>query len=293
MRYLQIMLAAVLVVALFAVAQDAATDAATEAVQADAGEALTAVVVSVEGSAEHAHANGADELTWQALVAGDELGEQSIIRTGLGAMVVLKFSDRGDVIVRGATKCGIASFRKDADTEKVKVRMGLKYGYLNAKVDASKGKNDFLVATPIGTLAAKGSQVSVGFSSMGLGVNGQAGFWAVKTQKANSRVGAGQQTDGSGTPADQMADAGRSTNTGDPFGQTDSEYWNLINNGGGRGVFNFTGGFEGSSVNANPVGGSRAPCPPPTPDPHPKPGPRPDPEYPNEGSGLEDIGPGE
>lgn len=280
MKYLQITMALLLVVAFWAWAQDSASEvtsdnSAASAEDTPADQPLTAEVVSVDGSAEHAIANGSDELTWTALQAGQTLEERSLIRTGLGATVVLKFSDRGDVIVRGATKCGIASFRKEEGTDKVKVRMGLKYGYLNAKVDASKGKNDFQVATPVGTLAAKGSQVSVGFTTLGLGVNGQAGFWSVNTQRGNSRVGAGQQTDGQGTPNNQMADANRDTQTGDPFGQTDSEYWNLINNGGGRGVFNFTGSFQGGRVNPNPVSGSSGGCSGPTPTPTPSPAPAP------------------
>jgi len=265
MKYLQITLAMLLVVAFWALAQDVTSEESTSTSEPAASsesndatdEPLTALVVSVEGSAEHTIANGSDELTWTAIESGDTLEERSLIRTGLGATVVLKFSDRGDVIVRGATKCGIASFRKEEGTEKVKVRMGLKYGYLNAKVDASKGKNDFQVATPVGTLAAKGSQVSVGFTTLGLGVNGQAGFWSVNTQQGNSQVGAGQQTDEKGTPDNQLADADRDTKTGDPFGQTDTESWNLINNGGGRGVFNFTGSFQGGRVTPNPVSGSR------------------------------------
>lgn len=245
---------------------------ADEAEPAEPAEALTAVVVSVEGAAEHAMAD-VDEPVWEALTAGEELGEQTLIRTGLGATVVLKFADRGDVVIRGATKCGIASFRKAEDTEKVTVRMGLKYGSLNAKVDASAGKNDFQVATPVGTLAAKGSQVSVGFSSLGLGVNGQAGLWTMNGQQGNSQVGPGQQTDGQGTPDNQMAAGGRSTDTGDPFGQGGDEYWNLINNGGGRGVFDFTGSWQGGTVGGNSVGPACPPAPPapPTPDPTPPP----------------------
>ena len=303
MRYLKLILIVMFAAALPTWAQDAqdatpeadapaaesaetpdAPDEATDATDADAPaedaepgervEALSAVVVSVEGAAEHAMAD-VEEPVWEALAVGEELDEQTLIRTGLGATVVLTFADRGDVVIRGATKCGIASFRRGEETEKVVVRMGLKYGSLNAKVDASKGKNDFLVATPVGTLAAKGSQVSVGFSSSGLGVNGQAGIWTMAGQQGNSKVGAGQQTDGKGTPDNKMAADGRSTNPGDPFGLTEEEYWNLVNNGGGRGVFNFTGSWQGGVVGGNPVAPYCPPAPPAPPAPMP---PQPEPE---------------
>jgi len=216
----------------------------TEAEQATP---LTVTVVSVEGTAEQRLTTD-EQGQWHPLEAGDELSELSIIRTGLGSQVVLKFSDRGEVVVRSATKVGIASFRKD-DEQEVTTRLGLKYGSIHADVDSSEGPNDFQVATPVATLSVRGTGGGMGVSELGLGICGDVGIWNLDTPFGWIPVGAGQCSDDQATPWPTMLKSHLDTKTGDPRGLNPLENLNLIDNGGGRGQFGFFGnGFFGPTL---------------------------------------------
>ncbi len=228
-------------------ADDEAQPAADDTVK------LTATVISAEGVAQQRSVVD-DTGKWLALAAGDELSEMTVIRTGLGAMVVLQMADRGEITIHSATKIGIASFREDAD-EKVTTRMGIKYGSIHARVDSSKGANDFEIHTPVATLSIRGTDGYLGFSYRGLGLNGTEGTWNNSTPNGDTQVGAGQTSDENGTPSGDLDDASRHTQTGDTFGGLSDEENANRDNTGGRGGFSFTGG--GGNTGGPPLfGGS-------------------------------------
>ncbi|MHC4561738.1 MAG: FecR domain-containing protein [Planctomycetota bacterium] len=204
-----------------------------------AAEPLKASVVSVTGKAQHRLANKADAV-WRPLKVDDELGEMEVIRTGLSSKVVLKFADRGEVTVKSATKVGIASFRKTGTA--VRTQVGVKYGAIRASVDSSQGKTDFAVKTPVATLAARGTGCETMFSDFGLGINGLWGLWGLDAPGGSTTVAGGQSGDGNATPSNVLDALANDPQMGDPFGGlTPEEILNLIFNGGGRGIFSFTG----------------------------------------------------
>ena len=82
---------------------------ATAPASAPAGTEM-AEVISVSGSAQR-RLPGEDQ-QWQPLEVGELLDLRTIIRTGLGAKVVLMFGDRSEVIIANATKVGIGRFSK-------------------------------------------------------------------------------------------------------------------------------------------------------------------------------------
>ena len=173
---------------------------------------------------------------WQPLRARDQLSELTIIRTGLGARVVLDIADRGLVTVKSATKVGIRQFRMGGTH--MRARLGLKYGSVGIKVDAARGASDLRVATPVGTLAVRGTRGGIAFSGdMGLFLHGTAGTWRVSTYRGRRSVRAGEWTNGRLTPSVDLADKWRDTQMGDPFdGVTVEEAKILRQNGGGRGI---------------------------------------------------------
>ena len=203
---------------------------------------LTATVVSVTGVAQKRSAADAEE-KWEAIKAGDELDEMTIIRTGLGSEVVLKFSDRGDATIRNATKIGIKEFSKQG--QHVKAELGLKYGTMRAQVDSTKGTNDFKVVMPVATLSVRGTGGSMGYSGdFGMNMNSTQGPWNVTNGGGGStNVGAGGQTNGNLTNGGTLNAQNRNTQMGDPNGgTTGNEGNNLMNNGSGLGIVGFAGG---------------------------------------------------
>ena len=117
-------------------------------------ESMKVTVKSVTGIAERRDRNVKNG-KWEQMKAGDILSEHTIIRTGLGCKTVLQFGEGNDVTIRSGTKIGMSSFSKDGKRVKTfKTRLGLKYEEIRAKVDASRGPNDFRVHTPVPTLAA-------------------------------------------------------------------------------------------------------------------------------------------
>ena len=124
-----------------------------------AGASLKVTVVSVSGPAQKMIASD-EKAKWQALKAGEALDEMTVIRTGFGAKVVLKFEDRAVVTVNNATKVGLSELRKDG--ERASANIGLKYGTVRASVEGRQGNNDFRVSTPRAVLSIKGSDTEVG-----------------------------------------------------------------------------------------------------------------------------------
>ena len=158
-------------------------------------EVLLVNVVSVSGPAQLLAANG-ENPKWEPLKAGMNLGENTVIRTGLRAKVVLKFSDRGEVTVKNGTKMGIGEFRKQGT--KVKMRLGLKYGSVRASVDSTRGPNDWKVSTPTATLSVRGSVSDFGWLvDIGTWVMSYEGTWNLTSGvRGDLNVGAGEATSG-------------------------------------------------------------------------------------------------
>ena len=132
------------------VAKDGAKPAPEPAAPKDSG----VVVTAVTGLAQH-RLTSDEKSTWTRVKVGDVLSDLTLVRTGLGAKVVIRMGDRGEVTVGSATKVGIKQFTKVEG--KASMRLGLKYGSMRARVDASRGPNDFRVSTPVATLSVRGS----------------------------------------------------------------------------------------------------------------------------------------
>jgi len=213
---------------------------AAKAPAANPGDKLQVTVVSVSGLAEKRSASE-EKAEWSAVKAGDVLDEMTLLRTGLGGKIVLKFADRGDVTVKSGTKIGIASFRKRGKL--VQTRVGLKYGAIRAQVDSSRGANDFRLRTPAGTLAARGTGGH--FAMWGdflFQGKGTGGAWGGKISSRVLALIAGQWTDSElKMPLSILLDKYGIT-LGDEYGGlTPSELKNLLMNGGGRGIIGFIG----------------------------------------------------
>lgn len=196
-------------------------------------------VVSVKSPASYR--NLADKAPkWKKLKIDDKLGGLCLIRTGFGGMAELQFADRGRWIVKSSTKFGIQEYAKKAGH--VKVRLGLKYGYIKGDIDSSKGTNDFQVKTAVATLAATGTGANIGYTSdRGMGAQGTHGSWNMGTVQGNRRLTRGQRTDGNRTLSSsillRMLAAGLS-----PQGQTGIEQVIVDTNSGGRGLIVLGGG---------------------------------------------------
>lgn len=201
-------------------------------------EQLTVTVVSVEGKVyvRDASVEGGER---KPLQAGDTLTERMVVITGFGSKAVLKFDEFGEVVVNSGTKMGIGAFRRSQG--QVDSRVGMKYGTMKVSVDGSQEPVDFRVQTPTATAAAKGSGIFCAFGEFGFGIFGRAGSWALFGIGGSNTVQPGQQGDGNGTNPDALANLDN-VNLGDPFGGlTFEEIMNLYLNGGGQGVFDFTG----------------------------------------------------
>jgi len=212
---------------------------------------LKATVASVSGPAQKLlAANGGRK--WQPLKAGEELGELTVIRTGLGARVVLKFADRGEIVVNNATKIGIGELRQKGD--EVKAQLGLKYGTMRASVETGRGRNDFRISTPVATLSVRGSSADVGFMADSTRmVDAKVGLWRVlrllalaeaRPDVAERIVQAGEVANLTPETPITIALQQRATQLFDSFGVTTSEQKTLIQNP------------TGSRPNNTPSGGS-------------------------------------
>jgi hypothetical protein len=197
-------------------------------------ESLKVTVVSVKGTAQKRQPD-APKPEWKPIKAKDELNELTVIRTGFGSMVVLKFADRGEVTVRNATKIGISALAKKEGFAKAHLR--LKYGSVRAKVDSTKGTNDFQVRTAVATLGITGTTGDVGyFGDKGLGLRGAVGQWVAKGRSFGRMFIRGRQMLANNmTMAHRLALQLRDVRMGDCYGIRPAE--GILNNGGGRGLF--------------------------------------------------------
>ena len=232
---------------------DAKKPAAVKAIEAvkpapaKPADTLKITVVSVSGIVEQ-HSATEEKAKWTAIKAGDVLTEMTLIRTGLGGYVVLKFSDRGLVTVKSGTKIGIASFRKQGNV--VKTSLGLKYGAIRAKVDSTHGYNDFRVRTAIGTLAARGTGGDMAqWGDFSFQAKGTDGAWNVAVSNRKVSLIAGQWTNKELTlPATQLLQR-HGIQMGDPHGGlSGNELKNLLQNGSGRGIIGFVGNAAGTGT---------------------------------------------
>ena len=253
-------------------APEGAAGKAAEKPPKDAAKAtvLKASVVSVKGVAQKRLA--ADPKgRWETIKAGDVLGELTLIRTGLGTKVVLKFADRGNVTVESTTKIGIGEFRKRG--ELVTVRVGLKYGAIRVQGDSTRGPNDFRVKTPVATLSVRGCGGRFAYSEMGLGAQSTERTWRVLGEgNRTMNLAEGESTDGNLTQSSELASTLRDTQMSDPHDYSDAVATrNLRNNGGGTGIFGFAGNSNvggagstdtstGGTVADEPTGPSVVPC---------------------------------
>ena len=157
-------------------------------------QALTATVVSVEGTVQYRDGSVEDS-EWQDLEAGMELGEQIIILTGFRSEAVLNFPSQGEILVRGSTMVGISSFRQEGD--EYETRVGMRYGSVRASVDHDRPSGEFAVQTAVATAAPRGSWGDIGFSDFGAAFDCLSGFFLWYTQNGNTGVTGGQQSNGS------------------------------------------------------------------------------------------------
>jgi len=219
-----------------------ARKAADQAGKKDSGEAekLTVTATSVSGIAEQRSATD-EKAKWAPIKAGDVLNEMTLVRTGLGGKVVLKFSNRGNVTIKSGSKIGIASFRKQGKL--VKTRLGLKYGAIRAQVDSSRGANDFRVRTAVGTLAATGTGGYMAqWGDFGFRAWGTDGSWEQRIADRIITLLAGEWTDGELTMPLAALLAKHGVKLGDLYGGlTLAELKNLLLNDGGRGIIGFVG----------------------------------------------------
>ena len=152
---------------------------------------MVVTVKEVSGTAHRLQA-GKDK-KWAPLKVGDKLDEMTIIRTGFRTKVVLTFADNSEVAIERATKMGIKQFRKVGKV--TKTTLGLKYGSLRATVKKAGGLNDFRIATPVATAAARGSKNHIRFSGdFGYEMKCLSGKWSVKKGRKVRNLIKGEST---------------------------------------------------------------------------------------------------
>lgn len=199
-------------------------------------------VVSVKGIVQKRLATD-PKVVWTKVNKGEELTKLTIISTGLGSRVEIKFSNRANVVVKNGTQVGIGEFLDTkAPNGLIKTRLGMKYGAMNIAVDSSTGANDFRVRTAVATASVKGTKGLIAmWGDFGLKLKGTEGTWRMASGSRGRNVRKGQWGDDKLTPADEIAQQQRDIETGDPFGLTDEESRNLRKYGTGRGIIGFTG----------------------------------------------------
>lgn len=222
------------------------------------GTQLKVTVTSVVGLAQKRLSDD-PQGKWQALKVNDILSDKTIIRTGLGAKVVLKAENRGLITIKSGTKAGIDTLIQRGTL--VTARLGLKYGSMRARMDPAAGQNDFRLTTAVATLSTRGCGINSAFSGdFGFFAKSFESIWDANTPSGGTQIGEGQSTDGDLTPSHRIAGRNRSTQMGDIHGGlTEIETLNLQLFGSGRGIFGFngagstgTGLFSRSSSSSSP-----------------------------------------
>ena len=237
------------------------------------------VVTAVTGMAQRRLASDA-KAKWETVKVGDVLDNLTVIRTGLGSKVTLRLGDRSEVTVRSATKVGIQQFVKMGNV--ANMRLGLKYGAMRARVDASRGPNNFRVSTPVATLSVRGSGGGMGYwADRGFGFHCEDGDWLSDLEDGASRGAKDDEwINSQGQRSSDIHGEDRDPGLTDPYGVTDDEIEEAINNSSGRATGFNAGGADttaGSLTDVTPPGtgpdhGGSTPPPVDPPDPPPAPG---------------------
>ncbi len=237
--------------------------------QAESKPADVAVTVKEISGTAHRLLTGKDP-QWAPLKVGDKLDEMTIIRTGFRTKVVLTFTDNSEVVIERATKMGIREFRKEGEV--TRTTLGLKYGSLRATVKKAAGPNDFRIATPVATAAARGSESLASFSGdFGYEMRCLSGNWNVKKGAGSRNLVQGESTNNNLLASIDMAKKKTTPMLGDVYGGlSQGELRYIRNNNGGRGGVGFTpgGGLTSKIVNRSiPLPRVCEPPPPPPPPP--------------------------
>ncbi len=121
-------------------------------------EALTAIVIEVNGKVEWARA-GVSPLAsrgWTPIKWKDRLEPGTQIRTGLRSYAHLQFGNTTVVAVRSATHASIDQLYRSATTEHV--RIGLGYGTVRGGSVEGKIRSDVVIDSTVATLAKRGTE---------------------------------------------------------------------------------------------------------------------------------------
>lgn len=210
---------------------------------------LKATVASVTGPAQKLLV-GKGEKKWQPLKAGETLDEMTVIRTGFGAKVVVKFEDRAELTIRNASKGGLGQLRKEGDL--AQAQLGLKYGSMRLSVIGRRGRNDFRLKTPVATLSIRQSDADVVFlvDSPNI-VNAGSGNWqvtrvltipGVASQTTEQTVQGGETGNTKQDPPVIVMQQQMASPVADTFGTTGTEKVSLTNNQTGQRATNTPSG---------------------------------------------------
>ncbi|MDY7011398.1 MAG: FecR domain-containing protein [Planctomycetota bacterium] len=201
---------------------------------------MVVTVKEVSGTA-HRLLAGKDE-KWAPIKVGDKLDEMTVIRTGFRTKVVLTFADNSEVTIERATKMGIKQFRKEGKV--TRTTLGLKYGSLRATVKKASGPNDFRIATPVATAAARGSRNLAKFSGdFGYEMKCLSGKWNVKKGAKSLNLVPGESTNNNLLASIKMLKKASTPVIGDVLGGlTPKELTYIRTYSGGQGGLGFTPG---------------------------------------------------
>jgi hypothetical protein len=129
-------------------------------VAAPEGTPVDAQVIEVKGRAQHAPAGTAvtDTAAWQPVQMNDRYPAGTLIRTGLGSHVILRFGQEEPytvVLVERMTLANIAALYKTA-TEKVS-QVHVNYGAVRGGVSEGGLRSSFVVDSTVATLTKRGT----------------------------------------------------------------------------------------------------------------------------------------
>jgi hypothetical protein len=124
-------------------------------------------LVEVKGSVEVR--KGAAGNPWDPASAGQVLGVQDSISTGLFSSAKIRFANNSEIDVGPLTEMVIAEFR--VTPEVVTTEVDLKYGTVGTSVKRGTAANDFKVKTPVSMVGVPGTEVKAiahypGYGSM-------------------------------------------------------------------------------------------------------------------------------
>jgi len=237
---------------------------------------MKATVVSVSGPAQKSAVAGKDS-KWLPLKKGDVLSDMTIVRTGMRSKVVLEFADRARITINSATKFGIGEVRRKGNL--VKARLGLKYGTIRAKVDVTKGPNDFRIRTPVATLSVRGCTAGITHDGGKTRVNVTEDRWLMTSWGRKTNAQAGERI-GSDRKLSIEHDQADGSAPMEDMGMENDEKKTLRNNCRGRGLAKLAGGTHTLPIGRRTTRGPDRtvlppqPLPPPPSPPPPSPPPR-------------------